>query len=125
MRYYPRHKKRNTMRTPEEKEKIVNEYLNGKVGLRFVCTSYEISYSTLIKWVNAYRERGIDGLKSNTGRKTGGNKGQGKKKLTSEEELKRTILRQQIEIERLKKGYYVKGVGLRKEYISTYKKNMK
>ncbi|MFA5409644.1 MAG: helix-turn-helix domain-containing protein [Bacilli bacterium] len=125
MRYYPRHKKKNVMRTPGEKEEIINEYLDGSVGLRFVCTNYEISYSTLRKWVNTYQEKGIEGLKSNTGKSNSSSKGRPKKASSKEEELERIIIKQQIEIERLKKGYYVKGVGQRKEYISTYKRNTK
>ena len=48
-----------------------------------------------------------------------------KKTKTREEELERENAKLKIEIERLKKGYYVKGVGQRKEYVSINNKNIK
>ena len=111
--------RKNNMRTPEEKEKIVLEYLNGRAGYRAVARSYGLSHGRFFIWVQKYKENGIEGLKSKTGTKKGGNKGKGNKKCkTREEELERENLKLRIEIERLKKGYYVKGVGQGKEYIS-------
>lgn len=114
---------KNVMRTPEEKEKIVIEYLNGKVGLKKISESNNVEISILKKWIKKYRDKGIRGLKSNTGKHS--SKGRPKKASSKEEELERIIIKQQIEIERLKKGYYVKGVGQKKEYVSTYEKNTK
>ena len=117
---------KNNMRTPEEKEKIILEYLNGRVGYRVVARSHGLAHKRFFVWICKYRESGIEGLKSKTGTKKGGNKGQGKKKYqTQEEKLERENLKLRIEIERLKKGYYVKGVGQRKEYISINNKSIK
>ena len=44
--------------------------------------------------------------------------GRPKKVSSREEELERENIKLKIEIERLKKGYYVKGVGAKKEYVS-------
>ena len=78
------------------------------------------------RWIKKYKENGFDGLISKTGTKRGGNKGQGKKKCkTREEKLERENAKLKIEIERLKKGYYVKGVGQRKEYISINNRSIK
>ena len=41
------------------------------------------------------------------------------KSLTEEERLRLIIARQEVEIERLKKEYFVKGVGPEKEYVIT------
>ena len=115
----PRVKSKNTMRTPEEKEKIILEYLNGKAGYKTVARSYDISYGRFYIWIKEYREKGIEGLKSNSGKcSKKGIAGRPKKAKTREEELERENLKLRIEIERLKKGYYVKGAGPRKEYIS-------
>ena len=117
---------KNNMRTPEEKEKIVLEYLNGRVGYKTVAKSYNIHPSRFFIWIKDYREKGIEGLKSKTGKcSKKGITGRPKKAVTREEELERENAKLKIEIERLKKGYYVKGVGQRKEYVSINNKNIK
>lgn len=117
---------KNNMRTSKEKEKIVLEYLNGRVGYKTVARSHNIHPSRFFIWIKIYREKGIDGLISKTGTKKGGSKGQGKKKCkTREEKLERENAKLKIEIERLKKGYYVKGVGQRKEYVSINNRSTK
>ena len=48
----------------EFKKKVVNEYLNGKVGLRYLAKQYNIaSRENLRNWVAAYKEFGDEGLK--------------------------------------------------------------
>ena len=54
------------MRTPEEKAKIIEEYLNGEQGLHYYERKYNIHYQVLHRWYNKYLEDGIDGLKSKT-----------------------------------------------------------
>ena len=118
--------RKNNMRTPEEKAKIIEEYLNGEYGLHYYERKYSICYSALHKWYKKYLENGIEGLKSKTGTKTGGTKGQGRKKITSyEKELKKKIMELEIENARLKKGYLVKGGGDQKEYVTILDENMK
>lgn len=64
-----RTKKKNVMRTPEEKEAIVLEYLNDKrPSYRKTADKYGISGTTFKKWKKAYLEFGIEGLKSQTGK---------------------------------------------------------
>ena len=71
-------------------------------------------------------KNGIDGLKSKTGKcSKKGITGRPKKAVTREEELERENVKLKIEIARLKKGYYVKGVGQRKEYVSINNKSIK
>ena len=120
-----RYKEKNTMRSPEEKEKIVLEYLNSKVGGRKIAEFYEVDYSVFRRWVSKYKENGIEGLKSKTGKALKNIPGRPKKAANRIEELERENVKLQIEIERLKKGYYVKGVGQKKEYVSINNKNMK
>ena len=47
------------------------------------------------------------------------------RKFLDIEELEIEILKKDIEIARLKKGYMVKGVGAEKEYVTTFNKNIK
>lgn len=48
-----------------------------------------------------------------------------KKNLTEVERLRLELAKKEVECERLKKGYSVKGVGQRKEYVTINKKNLK
>ena len=113
---------RNIMRTAEEKEKLVLEYFDSKVGYRRFAENNDIHPSIFIRWVKLYRESGIDGLKSKTGKN--GN-GKGNFKRTEIEQLKEDLLKKEIELMRLKKGYVVKGVGAKKEYVSISDVNIK
>ena len=113
---------KNIMRTPEEKEKLVLEYLDSKAGYRKFEESNDIYPSTFAKWIKLYRERGIEGLKSKTGKN---GTGKGNFKRTEIEQLKEELLKKEIELMRLKKGYVVKGVGAKKEYASISDVNIK
>lgn len=93
---------KNNMRTPKEKEKILKEFYLGKIGRNEICRKYSISTQNLSSWRRKYEKDGLKGLKSNTGKSKGGNKG---------------IC--------LKKGYLVKGGGDQKEYVTTLEENMK
>lgn len=116
---------KNIMRTPEEKEKIVLEYLNSNVGYRKIAEHYDISHSLFRKWINQYRELGIEGLKSNTGKHNNSKYGRYNRNKTEIEKLKEELLKKEIELIRLKKGYVVKGVGAKKEYVSILDVNIK
>ena len=48
-----------------------------------------------------------------------------KKQKNKIEELELEIMKKDIEIARLKKGYMVKGVGAEKEFVITFNKNTK
>ena len=110
---------KNIMRTPEEKEKWVIKYLNGEIGFRPGAKIIGVGQSVFRSWINNYKRYGFEGLKSKTGKcSRKGITGRPKKVKTREEELERENLKLRIEIERLKKGCYVKGAGRRKEYIS-------
>ena len=61
--------RKNNMRTPEEKEKIILEMINGGGGFYTMSKKHKISSSVLSKWYYAYEKNGIEGLKSNTGNK--------------------------------------------------------
>lgn len=118
-------KEKNTMRTPEEKEKLIIEWKESGIGHAQFARQYGISTSLFHRWITLYRENGIKGLISKTGVKKGINKGRPKKSVTKEKELELENIKLKIEIERLKKGYLVKGVGAKKEYVTIKDANIK
>lgn len=113
---------KNNMRTPEEKENIIIEFYSGKIGRNEICRKYKIGTGTLRKWRQQYKEFGIEGLKSQSGKFS---KGRSKNPTSYEEELKLKIMKLEIENARLKKGYLVIGGGVQKEYVTTLEKSMK
>ena len=118
--------RKNNNRTPKEKEKIVKDLLSGKLSWCATCKKYNLSESLLYKWKYAYLEKGLDGLKSNTGKSKHPNSGLHLRKPKNKiEELELELLKKDIEIARLKKGYMVKGVGAEKEFVTTFDKNTK
>ncbi len=124
-----RNKERNDMRSPIEKERIVLE--SYEKGRNKTAQKYDICPSVLRKWRTKYSASGLDGLVSKTGRSTNSKKGnqlskfQRKKILTKEEQLELENLKLKIEVTRLKKGYLVKGVGTKKEYVTIKDSNTK
>ena len=127
-----RTKKKNTMRSPEEKEAIILEYFNDKhASYRKIAAKYDLSPRRFETWIKKYREQGIDGLRSQTGKAKHPGKGnpfsglQNKKNKTREEELELENLKLKVEVARLKKGYQVKGVGSKKEYVTIKDLNTK
>ena len=126
-----RTKKKNTMRSPEEKEAIILEYFNDKhASYRKTAAKYDLSPRRFETWIKKYREQGIKGLESQTGKHSGkhnnGLKGlHVKKNKTREEELELENLKLKVEVARLKKGYQVKGVGSKKEYVTIKDLNTK
>lgn len=119
--------RKNNMRTAEEKKDIVLEMMNDSP--RKIAEKYGISRKLLYRWKAKYLENGTKGLESMTGKTSHGyNPTTGlrfKKNKTIEDQLKLENMQLKIEVERLKKGYLVKGVGIKKEYVTIKEENMK
>lgn len=49
--------RKNIMRIPEEKEKIILEMINNKVGFHTINKKYNISKNSISKWYYAYKKR--------------------------------------------------------------------
>lgn len=76
--------------------------------------------------VKKYKNNGIDGLKSSTGKNKNPNAGLHLRKPKDKiKELELELMKKEIEIARLKKGYMVKGVGAKKEFVTSLDKNIK
>lgn len=116
---------KNKKRTPEEKEAIIIDYLNG-TGIMEIERKYNISDSSFYKWKKQYDKKGLEGLKEKQIRKYNKNIGLHLRKPKNKiEELELELMKKDIEIARLKKGYTVKGVGAEKEFVTTFNKNTK
>jgi len=113
----------NRKYTIDEKERIIKEYLNGNYGLYYYEKKYKIVYGVLHSWYESYLKEGKQGLESKTGKT--GNSGKYKRKQSEIEKLKEELLKKDIELMRLKKGYMAKGVGTKKEFVSISDQIMK
>lgn len=109
----------------EEKLRIVRKYLEKEHGSIVIAKEENVADSLIRKWVCNYLNYGEGGLENK--KKTGNHFSalHTSKNLTEIEKLKLTVMKQRIEIERLKKGYQVKGVGANKEYVSLKEVNLK
>ena len=120
--------RKNIIRTAEEKEKIVLEHLNNHISLTELANKYSTTRGLIRAWRNTYLKEGINGLVSKTGKTSVRHRNMGislRKPKNKIEELELELLKKDIEIARLKKGYIVKGVGQKKEYVTTFNKNIK
>lgn len=109
----------------EQKLEIIKKHLNEHISIKKLGREYEADHSMIARWVRNYSK---DGEKALEEKKHPGNKYAAihtSKNLSSEERLQLEVLKLQIENERLKKGYIVKGAGVNKEYVTLQDVNMK
>ena len=109
----------------EQKLEIIKKHLDEHISIKKLGREYEADHSMIARWVRDYSK---DGEKALEEKKHPGNKYAAihtSKNLSSEERLQLEVLKLQIENERLKKGYIVKGVGVSKEYVTLQDVNMK
>jgi len=99
--------------------------LQGDESIRAVARVEKIGGAMIGKWVKKYLEEGEESLQNKNKQASPLIGFINKKNLTQLEELELENIKLKIENERLKKGYKVKGVGQKKEFISISKKNLK
>lgn len=117
---------KNKKYTPEEKKNHIDLFYQSNLPLNRYAHNNGIPEGTIRRWILKYETFGFDGLISQTGKFSRGNPYASlhlKKNLTEVERLQLELAKKEIECERLKKGYSVKGVGRRKEYVIISKKN--
>ena len=107
----------------EEKLKLVQLHLNEKVSLMQIEKEYSVSNGLVSTWVKKYLNGGEEALVSRSGNPYAAL--HTSKSLSEVERLRLIVAKQEIEIVRLKKGYWVEGVGANKEYVTGNGKNMK
>jgi transposase len=105
--------------TKEEKLRIVRRYFDEGIGSPSLAKEEHISDGMIRSWIRKYLDEGEDSLENK--RKTGNQFAalHTSKSLSELERLRLTVAKQEIEIERLKKGYIVKGAGANKEFVTT------
>lgn len=118
----------NIFRSAEEKELFVVAWRKTNQSQVAFCSGRGLNPRLFSVWNQKYEKDGLEGLRSKTGKCGSGNVVSAlhsSKKLTEVERLKLELMRKEIEIERLKKGYMVKGAGSSKEYVPISRKNTK
>lgn len=105
--------------TQEEKLRIVKRYFDEGVGQRTIAKQEGISRGMIYQWINKYRDGGPEALIPS--KRTGNPFAAlyNNKSMSEVDRLKLLVAKQEIEINRLKKGYIVKGVGVNKEFVIT------
>ena len=117
---------KNRKWTNEERLKYVLMCEEEHIPVRTLAKEEGIPHGTLVGWVRRYRDGGVEAL--NPGKLRRGDRFaalHASKSLTETERLTLLVEKLQIENERLKKGYMVKGVGASKEFVTTKDLNSK
>ena len=118
--------RKNNIKSVEEKYAIIQKYKQGESAIK-IATEAGIDRKRIYVWLEKYEKYGLKGLEIQTGKhhnhtNSGIHLRKPKDKI---EELQLELLKKEIEIARLKKGYMVKGVGAEKEFVTTFDKNIK
>ena len=111
-----------------EKKQHLDAYYKSNLPHATYARNNGIPDGTFRKWIANYEKFGLEGLEPKTGKCGSGNPYAAlhmKKNLSEVEKLRLELAKKEVECERLKKGYLVKGVGQRKEYVIINKKNSK
>ena len=111
--------------TVEQKLEIVCKHLDEHISVRTLAKEYETDSGMICRWTKEYLAGGEQGL---TPKARPGNKFAAlhrSKNLSELERLRLLVAKQEIEIARLKKGYWVEGAGANKEYVTGQDVNTK
>lgn len=100
----------------DEKMKYVRLHLDEHMSLRQIEKEYGIGNALVGTWVKKYLEEGENALEPHNGNPYAAL--HRSKSLTEVERLRLLVAKQEVEIARLKKGYWVKGVGANREYVT-------
>lgn len=111
--------------TPEQKAEIVHKHLDNHISVRTLEKEYHADRSMICKWVKKYIAEGECSFvhKGHPGNPFAAL--DVSKNLSEVERLQLMVAKLEIENERLKKGYLVKGVGAAKEFVTGREKNLK
>ncbi len=102
--------------TKDEKMKYVRLHLDEHMSLRQIEKEYGIGNALVGTWVKKYLEEGENALEPHNGNPYAAL--HRSKSLTEVERLRLLVAKQEVEIARLKKGYWVEGVGANREYVT-------
>ena len=102
--------------TKEEKIYFVKLHLEEHIAIREIERKHKVNHSLVSKWVSQYLQDGEDALEPRKGNPYAAL--HTSKSLSEVERLRLIVAKQEVEIARLKKGYWVEGVGANKEYVA-------
>lgn len=111
--------------TPGQKLEIVKKHLEEHISVHTLEKEYGAEHSMICRWTKEYIAEGEAGLQP---KPRPGNRFAAlhrSKKLSEEERLRLVVAKLEIENARLKKGYWVEGVGARKAFVTGNGKNTK
>ena len=111
--------------TPSQKLEIVKKHLVDHISVRALEKEYGAEHGMICRWVKEYIAGGEAGLEP---KKRPGYKFAAlhrSKNLSELERLRLLVAKQEIEIARLKKGYWVEGVGANRAYVTGQDVNTK
>ena len=100
----------------EEKLKIVMLHLEEHISVEQIGKERGVSPSLVSAWVKKYLEEGEDALEPHNGNPYAAL--HTSKSLSEVDRLRLIVAKQEVEIARLKKGYWVEGAGANKEYVT-------
>ena len=100
----------------EEKMKYVRLHLEEHISMGQIEREYGIRSSLVSGWVKRYLQDGEEALEPHNGNPYAAL--HRSKSLSEVERLRLLVAKQEVEIARLKKGYWVEGVGVNKEYVT-------
>ena len=100
----------------EEKMKYVQLHLNEHMSIHEIERRYGVNHTLVSAWLKRYLEDGEEALESHNGNPYAAL--HTSKSLSEVERLRLIVAKQEVEIARLKKGYWVEGAGASKEYVT-------
>ena len=100
----------------EEKLKIIRLHLDEHKSIQQIEKEYGVNSSLVSRWVKRYLEEGEETLEPHNGNPYAAL--HTSKSLSEVERLRLIVAKQEVEIARLKKGYWVEGAGANKEYVT-------
>ena len=111
--------------TPEQKSEIVHKHLDDHISVRTLEREYTADRGMICRWVKEYIAEGETAFvpKGHPGNHYAAL--HVSKNLSELERLRLMVAKLEIENERLKKGYWVEGVGANKEFVTGSVKNTK
>ena len=103
---------------PEQKLEIVHKHLDEHISVKKLEKEYHAEHSMICRWTKEYLAGGESAFEP---KPRPGNRFAAlhrSKNLSELERLRLLVAKQEIEIARLKKGYWVEGVGVNREYVT-------
>ena len=99
-----------------EKLQFIRLHLDEHISIQQIEKEYGVNHSLVSAWVKKYIEEGEDALEPHNGNPYAAL--HTSKSLSEVERLRLIVAKQEVEIARLKKGYWVEGAGANKEYVT-------